>query len=506
MRYIFITFFLFFGLNHLLAIDAFFDLKKYNTTNNEPFIEIHLLIPGQSLNFEETENTGYQAAVEVLMMIQSADTITAFDKYVLKSEALKDSNSYVNLIDLKRFSLQKGVYNLEIKCKDLLADSTAVTTVNANFVVGFQSNTINIADITLAEKVTQQTEEETNIYSKSGYEIIPNVLNFYSKELNELGFYTEIYNADKIIEDEVYLINYAITEPNSFNVMKGFKKFKKANVNALEPLLAIFNIEDLRSGNYDLLVEVRSKKNELLTSKRMPFQRSKPIDAKKAIEELMANTSTNTFVHQQYTNVDSLIFYLGSLQPIAPANSNSMLKNAIKSKNVAVMQNVMYDFLRKTYPVDTEGEFETYKTVVKAINDKFGTIMFHGHETDRGNMFLKYGEPSEIIPGNDPGAVPYEIWIYDVLNVTSQTNVKTIFYNPDLATNTFPLLHSEIRGERNNPDWETYMGGYGKANYEDLDNDVNRTSGYSFGSKASRIFSDDKSLINNGSNDRPGGQ
>ena len=492
MRYIFTTLILFFEFTSLWAIDSFVDIKKFNTTDNKPFAEIHLLIPGQSLNFKVTDANAYQAEVEVLMIIESADTVAAFDKYVLKSELLKEANTYINLIDLKRFSLQKGRYSLEVKCSDLKADSTIVSVTNANFSIGFPPEQISIADITLTEKVTQQEEAATNIYTKSGYEIIPNVINFYSKKINELGFYTEIYNADKVIADDGYLISYAITKPNNFDVVQGFKKFKKATASPLEPLLAVFNIEDLKSGNYDLLVEARNKKNELLASKRVPFQRSKPIDAEKAIADLMNNGADNTFVHQQYTSGDTLSFYLGSLQPIAPPDAYAILGNAIKSRDKSIMQNVLYDFLKQTYPLDTEGEFEVYKTVVNAVNDKFGTIMLQGHETDRGRMFLKYGQPSEIIPITEAGSVPSEIWIYDVLKVTNQTNVKSIFYNPDLATNTFPLLHSQIRGERNNPDWEYYLQGLAGSSPGLDNNSFPRSNTY--GKKASRIFTDDKSL------------
>jgi len=493
MRYIFTTLILFFEFTSLWAIDSFVDIKKFNTTDNKPFAEIHLLIPGQSLNFKVTDANAYQAEVEVLMIIESADTVAAFDKYVLKSELLKEANTYINLIDLKRFSLQKGRYSLEVKCSDLKADSTIVSVTNANFSIGFPPEQISIADITLTEKVTQQEEAATNIYTKSGYEIIPNVINFYSKKINELGFYTEIYNADKVIADDGYLISYAITKPNNFDVVQGFKKFKKATASPLEPLLAVFNIEDLKSGNYDLLVEARNKKNELLASKRTPFQRSKPVDAEKAIADLMKNGAVNTFVHQQYTSGDTLSFYLGSLQPIAPPDAYIVIKNAIKSRDISIMQNVFYDFLKQTYPKDTEGEFETYKTVVTAINDKFGTIMLHGHETDRGRMFLKYGQPSEIIPGNDPGSLPYEIWIYDNLKVTNQANVKTIFYNPDLATNTFPMLHSEIRGELFNYDWERYL--YMNPEHKSIRlDDPESSSRDTYGNKAIRIFTDDKSL------------
>ena len=37
---------------------------------------------------------------------------------------------------------------------------------------------------------------------------------------------------------------------------------------------------------------------------------------------------------------------------------------------------------------------------------------------------------------------------------TKQKNVKFLFYNPTLAGEDFMLLHSNARGEINNPRWE----------------------------------------------------
>ena len=41
--------------------------------------------------------------------------------------------------------------------------------------------------------------------------------------------------------------------------------------------------------------------------------------------------------------------------------------------------------------------------------------------------------------------------------MTSQSNVKFIFYNPSLAAGDYILLHSTARGEVFNPRWEVEL-------------------------------------------------
>jgi len=384
------------------------------------------MIPGTSLNFVEKEAGQFQAAVEVLILIKQDEEIAAYDKYVLNSDMLA-AKQYVNLLDIKDVS-----------------DAEQKKEIQHTFEMDFSAEEITMSDITLAEKIEKQETE--NLYSRSGYEVIPNVINFFSGKLNELGFYAEVYGTDQVINDDAYMISYAIMDESITNVMKGLRKFKKAIPAPVEVVMAVFNIEDLPSGNYQFSIEVRNKKNELLTSKTTPFQRSKPVNPEEAIKNITQEVNVaNTFI-ESYTDVDSLDFYLGSLMPIVDESHHKIIINAGKSQNVEVMQQVMYNYLSAIFPTNIEAEFNIYKKVVLTIDDKYRTLTMPGHETDRGQFFLKYGEPTEIVVGSEPGAYPYEIWIYNKLSQTNQSNVKTIFYNPNIGTNTYPILHSEIGG------------------------------------------------------------
>jgi len=219
------------------AINAFVELKKFNTADNKPFVELQLMLPGKSLSFVENETGKYQAAVEVLILIKQNEEIAAYDKYVLNSDTLA-ADEYVNLLDVKRFALDQGNYSLEISFTDINQPEKKKE-IQHTFDVDFPKNEISLSDITLAEKIEKQAEE--NVFSKSGYEVIPNAINFFSGNHKELGFYTEVYGTDKAIKEDAYMISYAVMDESVTNVMKGLRKFKKATPSPVEVVMAVFN-------------------------------------------------------------------------------------------------------------------------------------------------------------------------------------------------------------------------------------------------------------------------
>ena len=93
--------------------------------------------------------------------------------------------------------------------------------------------------------------------------------------------------------------------------------------------------------------------------------------------------------------------------------------------------------------------------MARAVDQTFRSGFRKGIETDRGYIYLKYGQPNDVIKEyNEPDAFPYEIWSYNGLKVKGQTNVKFLFYNPSKASQDFLLLHSTCYGETQNPRWE----------------------------------------------------
>jgi hypothetical protein len=55
--------------------------------------------------------------------------------------------------------------------------------------------------------------------------------------------------------------------------------------------------------------------------------------------------------------------------------------------------------------------------------------------------------------------------------VNNQSNRRFVFYSTDLASNAFRLLHSDVRGEIQDPNWELKLHSRSQAFGADIDQD-----------------------------------
>ena len=64
-----------------------------------------------------------------------------------------------------------------------------------------------------------------------------------------------------------------------------------------------------------------------------------------------------------------------------------------------------------------------------------------------------------------PATAPYEIWHYYALG-SKQSNAKFVFYNPDMLADNYELIHSNVRGELYNPNWQRLLFDRSRINYD----------------------------------------
>ena len=117
----------------------------------------------------------------------------------------------------------------------------------------------------------------------------------------------------------------------------------------------------------------------------------------------------------------------------------------------------LYNFWVERDPNDPYKKWLQYLERVKEVNKSFGTPSRAGYKTDRGRVYLQYGQPYDIVSSvNEPGAYPYEIWYYTTLP-DRQTNIGFAFYEPSMVSNDYILMHSNARGELHDERWKVKL-------------------------------------------------
>jgi len=184
--------------------------------------------------------------------------------------------------------------------------------------------------------------------------------------------------------------------------------------------------------------------------KKIFFQRSNP----KVISTFSPTDISSSFVAEMNTN--ELAEFIKSIEPISTAIELNYARNQLKGNNTELMQKYFYNFWFTRNPENPKEAWITYKKEVDIVNKEFSTAIKKGYETDRGRVYLKHGKPNTIVQRySEPSAYPYEIWHY--YKVANFSNIRFVFYNPDLVSNDFPMLHSNLPGELNNPQWKVQL-------------------------------------------------
>ena len=76
-----------------------------------------------------------------------------------------------------------------------------------------------------------------------------------------------------------------------------------------------------------------------------------------------------------------------------------------------------------------------------------------GWRTDRGRIFIRYGEPDEVLHRPQPGSTdPYEVWKY-----STGRALKFVFMDLTRFGN-YSLIYTNDRHETSRPDWESLLG------------------------------------------------
>ena len=466
------------------TLQAMLSYATFWSPANNSYLETYLAVSGNSIACVKNASNKYQGTIEVTMIFKQNDVVKDFKKFNLLSPEIEDTlNSDFNFIDQQRFALPSGIYDFEITIADLNQKGSKFSTVEKEN-ISFSESKIVLSGTQLVESVKPTTD--VTILSKSGYDLVPYVFDFYPENIKKLTFYAEIYNAQKVLGDkEAFLVSAFIESFETGKALSNFLTNKREAAKLVNPVLMNFDISKLPSGNYNLVIEVRDKKNQLLETNKTFFQRSNP-SVQFEISDLSSVAVENTFV-AKYSNIDTLRDYVKSLSPIATESERGFIRSYVKSSDITTLQQFFLSFWLNRSATEPMKLWFEYNTQVESCDRMFGMKVKKGYETDRGRVYLQYGPPNSIDESkSEPWAYPYQIWQYYTLK--NQSNKKFVFYNTNFAGNDYELLHSDALGEVYNSQWQLML----HSKMEPTNNPDQRDVTPHWGSKSSDYWNNRK--------------
>lgn len=298
---------------------------------------------------------------------------------------------------------------------------------------------LKIADVNTYNNINNQSFKEMDFA-------------FFDIDKNVLYFSFEINNK------KTNFINAEIKKTSNLqNKLKPILQ-KKININNNHFYIDSIDITDkLISGNYDLIISAMTDSNEKIANIKIGFQTIRNYKGvlKNEFEEIILPEDidlSKTFV-AKYTN-EQLLKNIKALKPIGElAELRAIETFEVDSKNA---KRFFYNFWYNRNSSDPEKEWKAYADNLNYVANNFGNGGMAGYETDRGKLYLMFGEPHTIEKrDNEKGALPYEIWFY--YETKGRKNVKFLFYQPGSISGQMKLLNSTEQDILVNPYWKNVM-------------------------------------------------
>jgi GWxTD domain-containing protein len=440
---------------------GYFHYASFMDMNKETYLETYLAIAGNSVVYKTVDEDKLQASVEVTMVFKNGDIVKGYRKFNLKSTKIEeDDPKRPPFLHLERFVLDNGTYNFELTLKDNFADSAEVFNFSDIISVNIEKEELSFSDVTLAEQMSPTTKR--NQYSKSGFDIVPYVSNFYPDNVNSLSFYMEMYNLDKLLgQDEPFLITTYLEGNPTKRMYTEYATRSPQKAAPINVLMKSFDITKLNSGNYNLVIELRDNKNNVIGTTKKFIQRSNNDYYENEIDYTNIDIS-KTFA-QNITNLAQLKDHIYALYPIANQIEQKFILQDFDENQMKIMQQFFFNFWKERNPANPEDEWNIYKSQLKIVEKHFGYGRRRGYSTDLGRIYLKYGPPNsiredhlgqqQIVAAAGDGttmvdAVDYQIWHYYKVNgYTDRVFVFVKGLDRYSLGEEYVLLFTDIPGE-----------------------------------------------------------
>jgi GWxTD domain-containing protein len=415
-----------------------------------------MTISGNSVKFLP-KSGGLQASVNISLKISRGTDVVKNSNYNLLSPLAADTLSLPSFIDAQRFFLDNGEYTIDLLVTDNADNSKTYNHSEKITVFYMRDKKVFNSDIQVLESFAKSKTQ--TVLTKNGYDFIPYNINYYPKQQNSLKFYVETYNLDTVLGKlNKFVYSYFVENDDNHQKMDGLTGFQKQQAQKVNPLLAQFDITQLASGNYNLVIEVKDSLNNTQSQKKWFFQRQGDF-----LNSASANSGMNTIedFFNQVQSADSLKQFVECLWPISSTVEREWQQAQIKRKEADLMRSYLVGYW-KTESADTINPLTIWLAYYKQVLEADALLKCgkqKGYYTDRGRVYLQYGKPDQRNQvSSNANSYPYEIWqyyrIYDRASKRFFTNKKFVFANFAIADDCYKLIHSEVKGEIYDERWK----------------------------------------------------
>jgi len=438
-----------------------------------PSVEAYWQINPHSVHYTTTPEKTIIARIKTDVVFANEIGILRKDQFILQTIPRASINELMGqkIIDLRRYFVTPGTIKMKIKFTDL-ADSTHPFTFSDSFTIAATGKRPFYSDLQLLDTTIESPAQTA--FKKNGRQQVPACMNFLDNNRSEIHYYTELYQVDQVSKADYPIIQKIFIAKSEDEAPFG-NLIRTDTITNLQTnfISGTFPINTLSSGNWYLNVTLENNSGIIIASASQFFQRLNtnpaPIkvdSVKKAaaavdtgLERVNVLNLSKTFV-AKYT-IPETHEILKMLLPVSDPLGTQTIRGFLRKPDDIYVRYFIYNHFVSINKKDPGEAWKEYAEKVRVVNKRFTEGSNLGYLTERGFIYLRYGEPTEIITvENESGTLPYEVWQYNTLvqmNRKEIANAVFLFYKPNQDMGGYRLLHSSVAGEAQNPSWRSYL-------------------------------------------------
>lgn len=419
---------------------------RYYTPEGEPYVELFIGVEGGSVRYVR-ENNRYQGVVDFQLILRNAleEAIYA-DKFRFLLPAVEDSLSPERqriYADIRRLRLPPGLYIIEVEGSDpyQLPRSQRVKAV-LQLEVPALNPRFRYSDLLYARRL----HTADALYERHGIRLEPWISNGILIDPDTLRIYGEVYAVDSLTSEPYFLRLRVLDAQRAQELSELTITRRPSRPKSFDAFVFTLGLHKIPSGTYLAQIELCRNDGEILASwyrRFLIFSTREPI----------VEASEAEYDAQYGFPEEKLNELLGAMGYLATPTEKSFMQVLT---TFAEKKKFFVAFWKKRAAQPGSIDFKEFLQRFEYAQQHFKSSMRAGWRTDRGRIFIQYGPPNDMqFFYNEPDKYPYQIWTYN--QIGSQGQVFFVFYDPDLITGEYPLLHSNKIGEPQNRNWRAFL-------------------------------------------------
>jgi len=421
------------------------DYARFKNNDSTGYVELYYLFYPGLVSVARTDDGSFNGKIFLRIVGKHTGTgavyvneMRSLPVSVSDTTQLSSSNTVVSLAG---YVLPFGVYEFSVTASDSIDDAREDSLSFTVTISPLPAET-SVSDLELCSRIQQSTAPGS--FVKNTLEVVPNATLMFGVSNHPVVFhYVELYNMKG---DQPYMIKTSVLDASGLEIRSSSRQRSFTVPNAVD--VGTMNVTSLPSGRYIYQLSVMEDTVRSVARARKVFFAYNP-----HIKQTTVSGATLKASELAGLSFDELGAEFDAATYLASSDDNDAFDKLTTAEARRQFMGQFWSEVERGKGGREPMRRLDYMSRVKTSIEKFRIHGRPGWKTDRGRVFLVYGEPDEIERiASDEESKPHEIWYYYRLD----NGVHFVFIDRT-GFGDYVLVHSTKRGELQDDTWSRLL-------------------------------------------------